>query len=185
MASLKGMDIFRDHFSEYRDSYVIIGGTACTLIFEELAVPFRATRDIDMVVVIDEVDVAFKQHFLKFIQNGDYRSREMGKRWKNYRFEKPADPSYPDKIELFARKPAGLEDLPGARIVPIEPLDDAYPLSGILLDDEYYEFLLSGRTDYDGITILDALHLIPLKAYAWQQLTANPSDSEQHIAQNI
>ena len=67
MASMKGMEIFREHFSEFKDSYVIIGGTACSLIFEDLAVDFRVTHDIDMVVVIDEVDTGFKKNFLDFL----------------------------------------------------------------------------------------------------------------------
>ena len=185
MAGMKGMEIFRKHFSEFKDSYVIIGGTACSLIFEDLAVDFRVTHDIDMVVVIDEVDTGFKKHFLEFIYNGKYRSRKTGKHSRNYRFEKPENSAYPESIELFARIPVGLENYSDARIAPIEPLDDEYHLSGILLDDEYYDFLLKGRTELSEIMILDALHLIPLKVYAWYRLTVDPPQREQGIENNI
>ena len=39
-------------------------------------------------------------------------------------------------------------------------------LSAILLDDDYYEFIHSGKKEMDGLSILDAEHLILLKARA-------------------
>lgn len=34
----------------FEDQYVIIGGTACDLIMENEELPFRATKDIDIVL---------------------------------------------------------------------------------------------------------------------------------------
>lgn len=43
-------------------------------------------------------------------------------------------------------------------------------LSAILLDDNYYDFIQSGMQHIDNLPILDALHLIPLKARAFLDL---------------
>jgi predicted nuclease of restriction endonuclease-like (RecB) superfamily len=40
----------------------------------------------------------------------------------------------------------------------------------ILLNDDYYRFLLEGRTVKNDITILDAEHIIPFKMKAWIDL---------------
>lgn len=61
-------------------------------------------------------------------------------------------------------------------------IDDAVSsLSAILLNDDYYHFLLDGRTEKDGISILDAEHIIPLKMKAWLDLK---SKKEQGIHVN-
>ena len=45
-----GLEKFRNHFKSFEDYYVIIGGTACTVLFENYGEHFRVTKDIDMVV---------------------------------------------------------------------------------------------------------------------------------------
>ena len=37
----------------FEDQYVIIGGTACDLIMENEELPFRATKDIDIVLIVE------------------------------------------------------------------------------------------------------------------------------------
>lgn len=32
---VKGIDIFQEYFNEYTDQYVLIGGAACSVSFEE------------------------------------------------------------------------------------------------------------------------------------------------------
>ena len=39
-------------------------------------------------------------------------------------------------------------------------------LSAILLNDDFYKFMMSGRRVVDGIGVLGAEHLIPFKMYA-------------------
>lgn len=41
-----GLQVFKEHFQGYEDHYVIIGGTACTVLFSEIEENFRGTRDI-------------------------------------------------------------------------------------------------------------------------------------------
>ena len=54
--------------------------------------------------------------------------------------------------------------------MPLHIDDEVSSLSAILLNDDYYHFLLDGRTVTDGISILDAGHIIPLKMKAWLDL---------------
>lgn len=48
---VKGLDTFSRYFEDYKDQYVLIGGAACDIIFESNDVIFRATRDLDMVLI--------------------------------------------------------------------------------------------------------------------------------------
>lgn len=40
-----GLDKFKEAFTEYKEQYVLIGGTACDLIMKEYDSSFRATKD--------------------------------------------------------------------------------------------------------------------------------------------
>ena len=42
---VRGLERFREHFEDFVDRYLIIGGTACDLAFTEAGPEFRATRD--------------------------------------------------------------------------------------------------------------------------------------------
>ena len=46
---VKGFTKFKERFQGFENQYVIIGGTACDLIMENEELPFRATKDIDIV----------------------------------------------------------------------------------------------------------------------------------------
>ena len=43
---VKGLDTFRKYFADYEEQYVLIGGAACDILFENNEVNFRATRDL-------------------------------------------------------------------------------------------------------------------------------------------
>ena len=55
----------------------------------------------------------------------------------------------------------------------------------ILLNDEYYEFLRHGTVQVSGVTVLNELHLIPLKAKAWMELSDRKASGEQADSRNI
>lgn len=40
---VNGLQRFKEFFEEYSDNYVLIGGTACSIIFDEIGIDFRAT----------------------------------------------------------------------------------------------------------------------------------------------
>ncbi|MBQ8232573.1 MAG: hypothetical protein IJZ34_11695 [Lachnospiraceae bacterium] len=44
MISINGLNKFREFFSAYDNNYVLIGGSACAIIFDEIGEPFRATK---------------------------------------------------------------------------------------------------------------------------------------------
>ena len=61
-----GIERFREYFAAHEDQYAIMGGAACDLLFDSAGLPFRATRDIDMVLCVEVVDVAFGTAFDAF-----------------------------------------------------------------------------------------------------------------------
>ena len=168
-----GIDRFREYFAAHEDQYAIIGGAACDLLFGTAGLDFRATRDIDVVLCVEVVDVAFARAFEAFLDAGGYQARERsGGTREFYRFHRPKDRSFPYMIELFSRRP-GILDLPQGAVrtrIPVE--DDVISLSAILLEDSYYEALRSARQKLEGVSIIDETLLIPLKARAFLELTA-------------
>lgn len=55
-------------------------------------------------------------------------------------------------------------------MTPLHVDEEISSLSAILLNDDYYRFLLNGRTVSDDVSILDAEHIIPFKMKAWLDL---------------
>ena len=169
---VKGLQRFREHFGEHRDSFVVIGGVACDEWLGLQGLPFRPTRDVDMVLVIEALTPAFVSRFWEFIRTGRYdnRQRSTGKRIY-YRFSKPAAPDFPAMIEIFSRQPAGLDLAAGQEVAPIVLNDEISSLSAILVDDAYYRLILDCRALSGDLPIVTASALIPLKARAWLDLT--------------
>lgn len=54
-----GLEKFRAYFEDLTSQYVIIGGTACDILMDELGAAFRATRDLDMVLILEALDPSF------------------------------------------------------------------------------------------------------------------------------
>lgn len=69
---IEGLERFRDHFREFTDQYVLIGGAACDLAMEAAGLPFRATKDLDIVLCVEALDAAFVEAFWEFINEGGY-----------------------------------------------------------------------------------------------------------------
>lgn len=183
---IKGLDVFRLHFEHYTDRYVLIGGVAATLAMEEAGLDFRATKDIDLVLVVEAMDAEFGQHFWQFVKDGGYQVRERSEGKPHfYRFQKPMNLSFPVMLELFSRMPDGLALSDDAHLTPI-PLDEAVSsLSAILLDDDYYAFILAGATAKGAISWVGPDRLIPLKANAWLDLSARQQQGEAIDHKNV
>ena len=64
---IRGIESFREWFRGYEEQYAIIGGTACDLLMAEEGLDFRATKDIDLVLIIEAVDAAFGRKFWEYI----------------------------------------------------------------------------------------------------------------------
>jgi hypothetical protein len=50
---VKGLNIFRDRFRQFEGSFTLIGGAACDEWFTAQGLPFRATKDLDIVLIIE------------------------------------------------------------------------------------------------------------------------------------
>ena len=50
---VRGIESFKEWFKGYENQYVIIGGTACDLLMSDSGLEFRATKDIDLVLIIE------------------------------------------------------------------------------------------------------------------------------------
>ena len=170
---VKGLDLFREHFSGFADRYVLIGGTACDLIMGDAGLHFRATKDLDIVLRVEALDSEFARAFWAFVAEGQYQFQEAstGKR-RFYRFHKPANATYPAMLELFSRVPDALSVAQNSHLTPIPVDQDVSSLSAILLDPEYYHWIHSGRREVQGVPIVGPEHLVPLKAKAWLDLRA-------------
>ena len=67
-------------------------------------VNFRATRDLDMVLIVEALTPEFGEKFWEFIVDGKYRNKATnGSNPQFYRFDKPEDDEFPKMIELFCR----------------------------------------------------------------------------------
>ena len=181
-----GVDRFRAHFAGHEHQYVLIGGAACELIMDEVGLDFRATKDLDIVLVVEALDSAFAARFWAFVEEGDYEIRESSESAKVlYRFQKPKAEGYPAMLELFSRAPEGLTLGGDAHLTPL-PIDEAAAsLSAILLDENYYEFLKSMVREAGGIPVLDEAAIIPFKARAWLDLTRQREEGLQVDEKNI
>lgn len=164
---VEGLDRFVAHFADDLDGFVLIGGTACTVFFEQQGLTFRATRDLDVVLFIDVLSTAFFDRMWDFLNEGGYHVKERSDgRPLLFRFSQPTAQGYPFQIELFCGRLPEVTPPVGQVIVPIRPGEDAPSLSAILLDDDYYELLVSSRQLVEGLPVTPPTTLIPLKARA-------------------
>lgn len=167
-----GLSVFKEHFADYTDQYVIIGGVACDLLLSSAGLTFRQTRDIDMVLIVEALTKEFGEKFWQFIEDGEYSARmRSNQKPEYYRFINPLSPEYPMMVELFARPGSADYFESVGHLAPVHISDGISSLSAILLNQAYYSFMLRGKTVLDGISIVDAEHLIPLKMRAWLDLT--------------
>lgn len=174
---VKGLDRFRDYFRDFTDQYILIGGAACDISFENNNADFRATRDLDIVLIVENLNQAFGELFWAFIREGGYQHRAKSSGTPQfYRFDKPAQAGFPQMIEMFSRTGYILES--GSELTPIHIDDSVSSLSAILLNDAYYRSLLQGRDVIDGFSVLRPTWLIPFKAKAWLDLSERKGRGE-------
>jgi hypothetical protein len=184
---VRGLDVFRRHFAGHTDQFVLIGGTAATLAMAEAGLDFRATKDLDIVLHIEALKPSFSEVFWRFVEAGGYDIRQASGSGKPvlYRFQTPADEHYPVMLELFSRAPDALLPAEGSHLTPI-PFEEAVAsLAAILLDPEYYSWIVTTRTETDGLPRVGPDGLIPLKASAWLDLGARQRRGEPVDSRHI
>ena len=181
---VKGLDIFREHFAGFENQYVLIGGAACDVVFASNEGQFRATRDIDMVLIVEALTPEFGEKFWEFINAGQYRNKatNLGNP-QFYRFDKPEKETYPKMIELFSKTDFRLNKMDG--LTPIHIDDEVSSLSAILLDADYYKALLEGRMLIQQLSVLRPEYLILFKAKAYLDLKARKENGENVDSRDI
>ena len=181
-----GIESFKEWFKGNEEQYTIIGGTACDILMAEDGLDFRATKDIDLVVIMEAVDADFGRKFWDYVKQAGYEHCNKSSGMPQfYRFSHPSSKRYPAMIELFTRRPDAIKLPDDAVLTPLPIEEDISSLSAILLDDDYYAFLKQGQVTVDGVSVLDAAHLIPFKAKAWTDLTDRKAAGEHVDSKNI
>lgn len=181
-----GLEKFRQHFAAFKDNYVIIGGTACDILLRGEGFTPRATKDIDMILVIENLSTAFVGSLWDFLNAGKYGSLQKdSKERKYYRFTKPAENNYPRQIELFSRIPDSIDGEYSSRIVHIDIDKTDASLSAILMDKTYYSYTITNSSIVEDLHRADINALICLKAKAYLDLTERKSRGEIIDADDI
>ena len=191
---VRGIDTFKQFFKGFEDNYVIIGGTACEIHEDLYAQVPRATKDIDIILIIEALSAEFVAKFWEFVKKGNYEQRNKGvnenmeSRHEYFRFMRPADSDFPYQVELFSRS-LGVMNFPEeARITPIPVDEDLSSLSAILMDDDYYRFTIEHSLQEDDVHIANIESLICLKIKAFLDLSQRKAKGEsvdsKHIAKH-
>lgn len=181
-----GLEKFKEYFGDYTSQYVFIGGTACDLLMDELGAPFRATKDLDMVLIIEALSSSFGETFWKFIEDGGYKHREKSEsEHQFYRFTEPKDSSFPKMIELFSKKPSNMELKFDTGLTPIHIDESIVSLSAILLNDVYYDSLVKGKRTVDGYSVIEIETVILFKIKAWLDLKKRKEVGAKVDSKNI
>lgn len=169
---VRGLDTFKKYFEEFPGNYVIIGGTACDILMENAGFVPRATKDIDVILVVEALTPEFVKQFWQFIKDGKYERQEKSSDERQYyRFLKPEDENFPFQIELFARTPDIVKLEEPAHLTPIPVDDDLSSLSAILMSDDYYNYLMENSQLESSLQLANLDALICLKAKAFLEIT--------------
>lgn len=183
---VKGLAIFRERFRAFEGAFTLIGGAACDEWFSNQGLPFRATKDLDIVLMIEGLDPRCVAALWAFVTEGGYEIRERNDGTPVlFRFAKPVKREFPHVLELFSRSPDGLELAEGQEVIPVRIEPDQHSLSAILLDDDYYGLIQTGHDLRDGLRVANATALIPLKSRAWLDLTRRQAAGEAVDSKNI
>jgi len=183
---VKGLDVFTQHFKDYHEQFILIGGVACDLAFDLTGTDFRATKDLDIVLCAEALSRPFVKALWDFIRLGDYEIRQKSSGARQlYRFAKPTRNDYPYMLEFFSRSTSLLHNEPEHNLTPMRIEDEVISLSAILLDNEHYSWILKGRHMTQNVPVIKPEYIIPLKARAWIDMTERKRAGEPVDLKNI
>lgn len=183
---VKGLQKFREHFEGYEEYYVLIGGTACVVQFEEAGLDFRVTKDLDIVLCVEVINQDFVKAFWEFIKAGEYEQRERSTGEKEfYRFLKPKAEDFPFQLELFSRELDTLKLADDVKLTPIPVEGETDSLSAILLNESYYQCIQDGTIIIDDIRVLKPEFLLVFKAKAFLDLNERKNNGENVNSKDV
>jgi hypothetical protein len=64
---VRGLDLFRERMKPHEGSIVLIGGAACDDWFSRQSLQFRATQDLDIVLIVELLDAGAVNTLRRFI----------------------------------------------------------------------------------------------------------------------
>ena len=70
---VRGLDKYKEFFKDFSDNYLLIGGAACERQMENAGLDFRATKDLDIVLIVEAYSADFVRKFWEFIKEGNYK----------------------------------------------------------------------------------------------------------------
>ncbi len=56
---VNGLEVFRQSILNFSEQFTVIGGTACSILFDEVNLEFRTTHDIDIVLIAEALNDSF------------------------------------------------------------------------------------------------------------------------------
>ncbi|MCW3785495.1 hypothetical protein [Plebeiibacterium sediminum] len=183
---VRGIDTFKEYFKDHADKYIIIGGTALDIQMEDAGFTPRATKDIDIILIVEALDKEFVTAFWEFIKEGNYEQKEKGgDKRQYYRFIKPEKDNFPYQIELFSKNPDILDLDEGTHLTPIPTEADLSSLSAILMDEDYYSLTIEQSELQNDVHLANPKALIALKAKAFldwsERKAAGHAECDKHI----
>ena len=112
MEIVSGIQQFERAFAAFSDSFIVIGGSACRAVLSDGPIQPRRTRDIDMVLVLENMGKDFINAFWKFIKEGGYKfaSRKNAEgevKYVFYSFVGGVE-GYPSQIEILSKPVGGI-----------------------------------------------------------------------------
>jgi len=169
---IKGFDKFKEFFKGLEDQYILIGGAACDKWISDVGLTPRATKDLDIILVIESLNASFLGVFWEFVKAGKYKNKQKSTGERTfYRFYEPEEEDFPFQLELLSRKLDNFNLPEEAVLTPIPAGEDLSSLSAILLNEDYYDFVRKNIEISDGIPFASIPVLICLKAKAYLNLT--------------
>jgi len=182
-----GLDKFREKFAKFSDNFVIIGGTACDKILSGTEMRPRATMDIDIVVIVENMTPEFAKAFWGFIADGGYRpgvrkDKNEVPKYVLYSFDN-GKAGYPVKIELLSRHNAIFTSSAHTEPLPID--GEVSSLSTIILDEPYYNLTVRDSFVSGGLRYAAPLALMALKARAYLNLMADRESGKKVNTKDI
>lgn len=186
---VNGIDIFRDAFAPFADSFIVIGGSACRAVIPEGDIRPRKTTDIDMVLVPYGLSAGFIGTFWRFIKEGGYkfasRKNKGGeKRYVFYSFVGGKE-GFPDQIELLSEPDESIGIPADHHIEYIDTGDEYSHLSAMILDRNFYDYLTAHFQVVDGIRYASADALVCLKVLAYLNLLSDKQAGKKVNADDI
>jgi hypothetical protein len=182
---VSGIDAFGKTFVPFADEFIVIGGSACRAVLQDIAIrPPRKTADIDMVLVPQQLSDGFIGAFWRFIKEGGYkfatrRNPEGDLRYVFYSFVEGKE-GYPERIELLSKPDDSIGTPAEHHIEYIETGEDYSHLSAIILDSDFFDYVANHFENVEGIRYASADALVCLKALAYVNL-AKQKRSGGHV----